>query len=135
MAHPKKNTGLTIVEVLVTTAVFSVCALSLLNLVVAHAHDMQRSQNRLVASAIAQGVMEQQLSLGFACRDLDKQTVSASRGIDAATEELRFQTQSSITDTSGGGAPIFKIITVKVSWTEEQQERSVSLQNYVSWQN
>jgi hypothetical protein len=75
------------------------------------------------------------LSRGFACDDLAQQTINARRGIDATSEELEFKTQSQVVDTSQGGAPLFKIVTVTVSWTEENHQRSVSLQNYVSWQN
>ena len=89
----------------------------------------------MIASSLAQSLMEQQVSVGFACADLAPQKVVFQKGIDDLSETLEFTSRVKVNDSSGSGAPLVKQVLVEVVWQESGQERRVRLQSYVSWKN
>lgn len=124
-----KRRGLTVIETLIASAVFTVAILALIGIYPVSAKAARQAQGALVAANLAEKELEFSRAMAYdavADRTLDYEISIENNGFDM---QLVFQTATTVTEIRPG----LKQIKVRVDWAEpDSQPRKLEMETYVA---
>lgn len=127
--------GMNLLEMMIAITLFGGVVISLMGVWVIHTRAIEKSQDTLVASNIAEAVMEDQQGLAFKTEPIPKTLIQVKRIINDVEVPVDYYYEVEVVDTSGPTGPDLKEVTVKVTWTEAGETKETRLVSYVYWQS
>lgn len=124
-----------LLEMMIAITLFGGVVISLMGVWVIHTKAVEKAQDTLVASNLAESIMEDQQGLAFKAEPIPKTLVQVNRYVDANTYPTDYYYEVQVVDTSGPTGPDLKEITVIVTWKEGTEEKETRLVSFVYWQS
>lgn len=124
-----------LLEMMIAITLFGGVVISLMGVWVLHTKAIEKSQDTLVASNLAEAIMEDQEGLAFKAEPIPKTLVQVNRIVDNNIVPNDYYYEVLVTDTSGPTGPDLKEITVKVTWKEGPETKETKLVSFVYWQS
>ena len=122
---------------ILAVTIFAVIVCALMGVWVTHSRAVRHARNTLLATHLAESVMESALAQGWqvqsippdpwTCFHVDSVLNGEKVGAD-------FQYALQVTRNTGARGNQYKLVNVKVTWTENDHEREVNLDTVVTWQ-
>ena len=121
---------------IIAAMVFLTIVVALLGVWAQNAWVLRRDSNRLMASLIAQDVMESQVSLGFKAEAVPATDFDVTNFVDGAASVSHFSYVVEVQDTSTGPEDVaLKECRVVVTWEEDDSVKTLQLESLLSWQS
>lgn len=130
-----RRRGMNLLEMMIAITLFGGVVISLMSCWVMHTKAIEKSQDTLVATNLAESIMEDQMGLAFKTEPIPKTLVQVNRFIDNNTVPTDYYYEVQVVDTSGPTGPDLKEVTVIVTWQEGQETKETRLISYVYWQS
>lgn len=124
-----------LLEMMIAITLFGGVVISLMGVWVIHTKAIEKSQDTLVASNLAEAIMEDQEGLAFKAEPIPKTLIQVNRIVDNNIVPNDYYYEVSVVDTSGPTGPDLKEITVRVTWKEGTETKETKLVSFVYWQS
>lgn len=136
MLCARAQRGFNLLEMIIAAMVFLTIVVALLGVWAQNAQMLQRDSNHLMASVIAQNVMESQLSLGFKAEPIAETDFDVTHFVDGKAAVAHFTYRVDVTDTSVGPNDVaLKQCLVTVTWEENGNAKTLQLESMLGWQS
>lgn len=134
---PRGAVGLTLLEMVLAVTIFSVIVGALLGVWVMHARAVGHARNTLLATHLAESVLEAALAEGWQVQSIPPDPWTSFH-VDCVLNGEKvgadFQYSLQVTRNTTARGSQLKLINVKVTWTEKDVEKEVNLDTVVTWQ-
>lgn len=128
--------GFNLLEMIIAAMVFVTIVVALLGVWAQNARMLRRDTNQVMASVIAQNIMESQVSLGFKAEAVPPTVFDVTHFVDGTPAAAHFTYQVDVTDTSVGPDEVaLKQCVVTVSWEEDGNVKKLQLESMLGWQS
>lgn len=132
--------GFNLLEVILAGFIFATITASMVGVWITYAKATSKGRSLLVATHLAERVMEQQLALGWSAvsldRDEEERRFVVTQSVDGAESRIAYYYWVDVEDLSDTSDPLnlgLKKIVVTVEWQSPEGSRTVSCESLVYW--
>ncbi len=131
----RSRRAVSLMECMIALTIFSWVVTALFSVWATHARLLSKSQDHMVAAALAEHVMEAQLSAGWPAEDVTGKSITVTHLVDGATNTREFKYEVKTAVVTANGAVNLKHVAVFVTFKDEHDvERTIQMNTLLSWQ-
>lgn len=128
--------GFNLLELVIGLMIFSTVSIALLGVWSSYYQMMGKSRSLLVATNLAQHIMEQQIALGWQSMDVPAgpgTILTMEQAVEGEITRVDYQYSVEVTDNSAPGSIGLKQVVVFVSWKDSSGRREVRAETMLYW--